>query len=650
MLKAMDSSPKFRFGPYELDASARELYKHGTRLKLRGQPYQILEVLLDRAGVVVTREEIRERLWPADTYVDFEHGLNTSIKKLRQILCDSATEPQFIETVPRLGYRFIAAVEVSRTSTQPVADSRPSSRIETNAVSEVETGATREPGERSGPPSYWKVIAGGLALILGAVLVLDMTRTSSGMPTGAGGTAKPFSSLAVLPLQNLSNNPEQEYFADGMTDELITDLAQLGTVRVISRTSAMQYRGQNKSVSRIGKELGVDALIEGTVERVGDRVRIRVQLIDCAADRHLWAKSYDREVSDVLLLESAAAHDIAEEIQGEVILPQLNAASTAAHPVNTQAYDAYLKGRYFWNRRSPEDLKKSIDYFDEAITEDPGLAPAYAGLADAYSILGSDVLPADLARNKAHVAVSKALELNPSLAEGHATLGLLEFYYDWDWSKAQQEFLKAIELNPNYATAHQWYSGFLTAMGRFPEAVLEARRAQQLDPLSLPVNTTLASKYFYVHQYDLAVELNQKTLDLDPNFVPAHMALASEYEAKGMLPEADAEAKKALDLSHGSPRAMVVQGNIYADSGRLREARSIVKELEKRSGQRYISAFEIAEVYASLGDLNSAFGCLETSYRQRESQMPFLNVDYRLRSLRSDPRFADLMKRMNLPQ
>lgn len=646
----------YRFGPFEVHTGARELSKSGTKIKLRGQPYLILEVLLGHAGEVVTREEIREKLWPADTFVDFEHGLNTSVKKLRQVLCDSAEEPRYIETVPRLGYRFIAPVEVVTERTQSTAEVPP-----TESAPIPPPPNRVDPQPRQPSSSRWRFRGLGFAaVVLFGIACIVMFAKSSGRmqwlftsSSGAVNAAPPgkrFSSIAVLPLENLSNDPAQEYFADGMTDELIGDLAQLGGLRVISRTSVMHYKGGSKTSPQIGRELGVDALVEGTVEREEDRVRIRVQLIDAASDRHLWAHNYDYEIKDVLLLQSTAAYDIAVEIQGRVTQPPASSHSNGGHTVQPDAYEAYLKGRYFWNERTEEGLDKSIEYFQDAIAKDPAFAAAYAGLAGSYSLLGSNALPPEVARERARAAASKALELDPTSAEGHGELGLIEFYYDWNWKRAEQEFQRAIELNPSYATTHQWYSHYLRAMGRLPEALEEAKQAQQSDPLSLSINTTLAARYRDLRQYDQAIEVLQRTLELDPNFAHGHELLASVYEQQGDLRSAIGEWRKAIELAKDNPTPLAHLGRAYALSGSQDEARKIVEQLRLTSKQHYVPAWDMAVLFTGLGDADSAFRWLEESYTKRESQMPFLKVDYRLEPLRADPRFQNLLRRVGLPQ
>jgi TolB-like protein/DNA-binding winged helix-turn-helix (wHTH) protein/Tfp pilus assembly protein PilF len=643
----------FRFGPFETRTQAQELSKNGTKVRLRGQPFSILELLLSRAGEVVAREEIRQKLWPADTFVDFEHGLNTSVKKLRQALCDSATEPRYVETLPRLGYRFIAPVEA-------IAEPGPRKPAAEASETTPQILAAPEPETPVRPlrPRAWSAFLAPAIVLLACVGVVfnvagtrdrfsALFRSTRNASVAVASAPKP-RSIAVLPLQNLSNDPAEDYFADGMTDELTTDLAQFGSLRVISRTSAIHFKGASKTAPEIGRELGVDTLIEGTVQRVGNRVRIRVQLIDSASDRHLWARSYDHELKDVLVLQSSAARDIAEEVQGKVIAQQGDLPPIDQRPVNPGAYETYLKGRYFWNKRSEEGLKKSIDYFEQAISQDPKFAAAYAALADSYSILGSDVLPARVASSKAHVAASKALELDPTIAEGYAELALLDLYYEWNWTRSEQEFRRAIELNPNYATAHQWYSYYLSAMGRFPEAVEEATRAQQIDPLSLSINTTLAGRYRDLGDYSRAIDLSQRTLEMDPGFVPAHIALGSVYENQGIWLQAISEYQKAVDLSQNNPAALAALGTAYGYAGNRDEARKVMARLRDASKRHYVSAFDMATVFAGLGDHDSALHWLEKSYADRESQMAFLNITHRLDSLRSDPRFADLLHRMGL--
>jgi TolB-like protein/DNA-binding winged helix-turn-helix (wHTH) protein/Flp pilus assembly protein TadD len=651
----------FRFGPYEVRTGSQEFRKHGTKVKLRGQPFLVLVTLLERAGKVVTRDEIRERLWASDTFVDFEHGLNTAIKKVRHVLCDSAFEPRYIETLPRLGYRFIAPVETAAVKNESGAVAADSVQVEnrepqsgtilaTSAVTPSRGDGGVVPARLAPWPfSLAYAVLAGAVLLASVASVRSLWSSSEPLKIGGGLTPRAYDSLAVLPLQGLSGDPNQEYFADGITDEIITDFAQVRDLRVISRTSAMQYKSTSKSAQKIGKELGVDALVEGTVERVGSRVRVRVQLIDAASDRYLWGNVYDRELSDILSLESSVAHDIVEEARGQMAAQSAFGNASGPRAVNPRAYEAYLQGRYYWNKRSSDDLTKSIDLFQQAVLLDPKLAVAYAGLADDYSILGSDALPVEIAQTRAREAASKAIALDPSVAEGHAAKALVAFYYDWDWKTAGTEFETALRLNPNYATAHQWYSYYLEAMERFPEALQEALRAQELDPLSLSINTTLAGKYLANQQYDQAMAIAKRVLEMDPSFVPAHRCLAKVYVAKKMWPEAIEELRKEVDLSHENTRALADLACGFGLAGNRTEALGIVKRLEELSAKKYVSAFEVAKVFVAINDYGSAIRYLEKSYRERESQIPFLNVTLALYPLHSDPRFMALVRRAGLP-
>jgi TolB-like protein/DNA-binding winged helix-turn-helix (wHTH) protein/Tfp pilus assembly protein PilF len=645
----------YRFADFEVDVRARQLRKHGTKLKLHGQPFQMLLMLLDPAGEVVSREQMQEKLWPADTFVDFEHSLNTAIKRLRQALNDSATEPRFIETLPRVGYRFIAPV----TSSEEIYGDTPAIPLLTPSPVGGIPGTTPLTSSSRRTFPWFLGLAIAAVAVVGLAIGFNLAKTRdrlSGIFRSSKNDAalsapakKTRRSVAVLPLQNLSADPTQSYFADGMTDELTTDLAQFADLRVISRTSASHYRDGSKTAPQIGKELGVDALVEGSVERVGDRVRIRAQLIDCATDRHLWAQSYDRDMRDVLSMQTEAAREIAEQVRGSVSPRQPTSRTANPAPVNPDAYEAYLKGRYFWNKRTPDGLNKSIGYFGEAIAKDPSFAAAYAGLADAYSLLGSDVLPADIANSKARANASKAIELDPNIAEGHAALALVEFYYDWNWKESEQEFRRAIELNPNYATAHQWYGYFLTAMLRFPEAVEQAEMAQQIDPLSLSINATLASRYRHAGRLDDAQRLGQRTLEMDPNFVPAHFSLGAVYEDQGSWQQAIDEYKKVIELSPDDPTALTATGYIYARTGQKAEAHRIIGQLTEISKKHYVASFEFSAIFAGLEDANNAFLWLEKAYQKRESQMPFIQSDERFNSLHSDPRYHGLVRRLGLP-
>jgi len=455
-------------------------------------------------------------------------------------------------------------------------------------------------------------------------------------------------SIAVLPLENLSGDPAQEYFADGMTEALIADLAQISALRVISRTSVMQYKGANKPLPEIAKALNVDAVVEGSVQRVGERVKITAQLIEAATDRHLWAKSYERELRDILALQSEVARAIANEIQIK-LTPQEQTRLTNTRQVNPEAHQAYLKGRFYWNKFTAEGFKKSIDYFHQALEKDPAYALAYAGLADAYNILAvASHLPPKEVMPKAKAAAIKALELDETLAEAHVSLGIFKLFYDWDWMGAEREFKRAIELNPNNPDAHHFYGHYLEAMGQMDEAIAVTKRALELDPLSLSINAELGFAYYWSRQYDEAIAQYRKTLEMDPNFVFASWAIGQAYEQKGMYEAAIAELNKARPLS-GDWQCIVAElGCAYARSGQKTKAQQVLDELKARAMREFIDPGLIAFIYIDLGETDQAFTWLEKVYEERSSWIAFLQVEPKFDRLRSDPRFSALLKKVGL--
>ncbi len=460
-------------------------------------------------------------------------------------------------------------------------------------------------------------------------------------------------SLAVLPLDNLSGDKEQEYFADGMTEALITELGQIRALRVISRTSVMRFKGARPpgGLPEIARQLNVDAVVEGSVLRSGDRVRVTAQLIDAKADRHLWARSYDRDLRDVLGLQSDVAQTIAHEIQIK-LTPQEQARIAATRRVDPEAYEAFLKGRYHWYRRSPDALNKALQYLQRAIALDPTYALAHAGLADAYISLGWDlyaVLPPAEAYPKAKEAAKRALELDPNCAEAHAALGWAAAGYDWDWDTAEREFRRAIELKPQYGPVHIWYSHFLKAMGRTEESFEESKRAIECDPLGLILNLHMGWYYLFARQNDRAIEQLRKTLDLDPGFILARMFLGEVYEQMGLFEEAIAEFEEAVKLSERSPIYLAGLGHAYSVSGRRDDALKTLKELQQLSSQRYVPARGIAEIYIGLGDKKQAFAWLDNAVKQRNGWLLHIKEDPRYDSLRSDPRFQQLVRRVGLP-
>jgi TolB-like protein/DNA-binding winged helix-turn-helix (wHTH) protein/Tfp pilus assembly protein PilF len=616
-----------RFNNFQVDLHTGELRKNGIRLKVPRQPFEVLALLLEHPGEAVTREELRGKLWRDDTFVDFDHSLNVAINKLRDVLSDSVDAPRYIQTLPRRGYRFLAAVE-------PVQQARPVPRP-----------------LPSGLPARtlsWKAVL--LALVLVAVLASAFGFDFRGVRRKLLGQAAPrIQSLAVLPLTNLSGSLDDTYFADGMTEALITELAGISALKVTSRTSVMRYKHSTKPVKEIARELGVDAVVEGTVLRSADRVRITAQLIDTRTDSHLLSRTYEGGIRDVLALQSSAATAIADQIRVQ-ILPNERARLSAAATVNPAAYEAYLKGRYFASKRTAEGLHKAAEYFQQAVDKDPAYAPAYAGLADTYFPLTNwGWLSPKEAMPKARAAAIKALEIDERLAEAHVSLGMVSLVYDWDWPAAGKHLEKALALNPAYPAAHQWYSNYLLALGRPDEALTEAKSAVDLDPVSADLNHYMAWSLGMARRYDEAIERERKTLELDPGFPPAHVVLASAYGAKGMYREALAEAEKLSGLSPGSPAALLSLASIHARSGDRSQALRELEDLKALSKQRYVPSDYIAMVYVRLGDKDQAFAWFEKAYEERTGFLPWLKVNAALDPLRSDPRFTDLLRRIGIP-
>jgi len=458
--------------------------------------------------------------------------------------------------------------------------------------------------------------------------------------------AQRISALAVLPLENLSHDPEQDYFADGMTEALITDLAQIGTLKVISRTSVMQYKGTKKALPAIARELGVDGVVEGSVLREGQQVRITVQLIQAPSDRHLWAQSFDRELKGVLALQSEVARTIAEEIRVK-LTPQEQAQLASIRAVNPEAHEAYLKGRYFWNQRTGEGLQKSIEYFQQATDRDPTFAPAYVGLADSYIVLSAlGFLPARDGYPKARTAATKALEMDDTLAEPHADLAWIKMAFDWDWADAEREFQYALKLNPNLANGHHWYALYLIYMGRFDEALKEINRARELDPLAPQINANVEEVFYSSRQYDRAFQEIRNTLEIFPNYAQAHYKLGLVYTQKGQYEEAITQFQKAIALENSrQPRFLAALGNAYGMTGRRNAAQSVLKEL---LGRERVDSCTIVPIYLGLGQKGKALDWLEKGYEERGSCFAALKVAPWADPLRSDPRFQDLMQRIGL--
>jgi TolB-like protein/DNA-binding winged helix-turn-helix (wHTH) protein/Tfp pilus assembly protein PilF len=619
------------FRPFEAILSERELYKGGKPLHLQDQPFRLLAMLLERPGELISREEVRRRLWPDGHFVDFNEGIDTAVRKLRYVLGDSATNPRFIETVPRHGYRFIAPIEC--------APAEP-------AVAAV---ALPHPDK---DPSRWKLaaVSGAIAcIVLVAGLIVWRTRRSGSESSTPGAAVNRIGALAVLPLEELSSDRSQDYFADGMTDELITSLGQIDSLRVISRTSVMQYKGTRKPLPQIARELKVDAVVEGTVVRSGDQVRITAQLIRVRDEKHLWAQNYQGDVRDVLGLQNQIAGAIAKQIR-LTLSPNDRIRSGIERPINVQAYESYLKGEYLLNRFTSKSIEKAADLFHLAIQQDPSYVPAYVKLAGSYQILANmDALPKKVAYEKANPLIAKALELDPHFAAAHAVHGWRFLEYELNFAEAGAEFKRAVELNPNGVEGHEGLATYYQTMGQLHESVQEMERARELDPLALIVNTDLCRSLYFARRYDEALAQCKADIDLDPNAPRTFWFLGDVYAAKGADSEAVASFLHALQLT-GAPPAMVSAAtNGAKDSGVKGFWRALVQFLPKNTSTGIVDPFEAAISYAYAGDADKTLMWLRQAVEDRSFGITYLGVNPTFDDLRSDQRFASLLRQMGLP-
>ncbi len=640
------------FGVFEVDLKTSELRKQGLRLKLPEQPFQVLAMLLEKPGEIVTRDELRNRLWQTHTFVDFDHGLNNAVMRLREVLGDSSENPRFVETIPRRGYRFIAHVDDSFLVTPSYKGQEPETHQLAPLIGPTEvpsqsrlasTGSRRVNNRRIEIP----VLA---VLAIAAAIAITMHYSGRGSRSQSG--PKRSTSLVVLPLENLSGDQGQDYFADGMTDELIANLAKIRSLRVISRSTAMAYKGTRKPLSEIARELDVDAVVEGTVLREGSRVRITAELVQVSTDHHLWAETYESQIGDVLALQNRVSSAIVHEIR--INLTPEDRARLAKNPaIAPEAYENYLKGRFYWNKRSDENLMKAIGYFEQAARQDRDYALAYAGLSDCYAIIGATIfgtMPVDEAAPKARDAARRALDIDPDLAEAETSLATLKFNYDWDWSGAEEGFQRAIQSNPSYATAYQRYSLYLMAMGRFQDGFQQINKARELDPLSISINFSLGWRLYMARQYDRAIEQLRNTLEMDPSYELPHLVLGQAYEQKGAFALAIPELRKAVDLSHGTPLMVSALAHAYAREGNQDEAEKLLTNLVRYSNKQYVSPYYFAVVYVGLGENEKAMEWLERAFADRSNGLVFMNVEPELDSLRANPRFVALQQRVKLPE
>ena len=577
------------FADCELNASAFELRRGRRTVKLERIPLQVLLILIEKHGQVITREAIADQIWGRDVLVDVDNGINTAIRKIRQVLNDDPQKPRFVETIPGMGYRFIASLEPLRA----LVRDRTSTEHRTDGLSRIRT-------------------------------------------------------LAVLPLDDHSPDAESEYFADSMTEALITNLAKIRALRVISRTSAMQYRGARRSLPQIARELNVEAVIEGSILREGKSVRISIQLIDAITDEHIWAESYERDFHDVLALQADIARQVAEKVT-VILTPEDRSRLAMERRVNPDVHELYLKARYFWNKRTEQSVGKALDHFRKAIDIDPLYAQGYAGLADCYNILGyyNTLAPME-AYPKARAAALKALEIDESLAEAHSALGVVKRDFEWDWAGAESEFQRSVELNPGYAEAYHWRSTLVCMLGRCGDAIREKERALAMDPLSVVIRSDVARMFYYSRDYDRALAHYRAALDLDPAFGTARIGIALVHEQQGRL---DISVPELENCVRCAPNNLVMLARLargYALAKVFKESLEILARLKSASSQRYVSAYDIALIEAALQDWDGAFGHLEAAYEERSIWLGYLAIDPQVDEMRSDPRFHRVLSKVGL--
>jgi len=571
------SASQIRFGLFEVDLRTRELRKKGHKLRLQEQPFQLLTLLLDKPNEVVTREEIQRKIWGADTFVDFEHGVNRAINKLRETLGDSANNPRFIETLSRCGYRFIAPVQRD----------------------------------------------------------LQLPDRSKKM-------------LIVLPFANLSLEADQEYFADGLTEEMIAHVSRLNPERlgVIARTTTMQFKKTSKNIKTIGQELGVQFALEGSVRRAGDHVRITAQLIQVSDQTHLWSGTYDRGVEDVLAIQTEVAERIGRSLAVELV-PERQALAARSITRNTEAYELYLRGRHYLNQRVEPGYSKAIEYFNRAIEKDPVCAPAYAGLADAYSVIGFyGAIPSKTAFEKAKAAARTAVQLDDTLSEAHTSLGYATLQYDWDWGSAEAEHKRAIDLNPSWY-AYDWYGFNLAQVGRFSQAFAALEYARQMDPLSLVIGCHLGWTFYFAREYDKSIRQLEKTVEFDPKFPLARYYLGLTYAQMHDFDRGLDHLQSAAELSGLHPGALSALAYTLGAAGRPSEGREVLARLIGLQQHRHVLAYFVAFAMSSLSSKEETLEWLEKAYEEHSGWPLYLHFEPAFDALRADRQFASLLKRIN---
>lgn len=644
MAQASHTNWSAHFGTFDLDLRSGELRKHGLKIRLPNQSFQVLARLLERPGEIVSREELRQTLWTDDTFVDFEVGLSSAVKKLRDALGDSADNARFIETLPRRGYRFIAPVNRTLDAPSIVIPGALESPKPEVAADQVSTASVAESLATRQPLSL-RVAAILLALFTGLSIV-----SYPAVRHRIAADAKPMSirSIAVLPLANLTGDPGQEYFVDGMTDDLITELAQVSDARVISRTSAMRYKEVRKAAPQIGQELNVDAIVEGTVARSGSRVRINAQLIDAKNDRHIWAGHYERDANDIVALQADLARAIAEAIAAKVT-PGREMPRKASTPVSEDAYALLLKGVMRAGGGGYEGFQEAISYAERAVAKQPDFSRAYSLMAlwNVQFSFAGPLSPLEF-MPKADAAARRALELDETNSIAHAALGLVLYRFRWDWEGAEQQFRRALQINPSYAEGHRMFGVFLSAAGRTSEGMTEAQEARNIDPLSDNALFNLAVAHRDAGQSEQAISEFRTLLNKRPDLARAHAELGEAYLIHGDLNESLKELRNSIALSDRNPHTLAYLGYADAVIGKTTEAQNILRELDGLSHQRFVSPFDMAGIQAGLGQTDAAFALLEKACEVHDPLLSRLLVDERTKALRSDDRFQVLKRRVGM--
>jgi TolB-like protein/DNA-binding winged helix-turn-helix (wHTH) protein/Tfp pilus assembly protein PilF len=635
----------YDFAPFRLDVTEGVLLRDGKTVSITPKAFELLRVLVENHGHILSKEDLLRQVWP-ETFVE-EGNLSFNISQLRKALGQKENGVTYIETIPKRGYRFAAPVTVVNGGGLPAAVAAKAAPAPLQEVLPEESAAVGMRQLRV--PIQRRPLVLALVVLVALLLAVNLGGLRKRLPWGQPSIAR-IQSIAVLPLEDVSHDPNQEYFADGMTDQLIMELGRIGALRVISRTSAMAYKGVRKPLAQIARELRVDAAVEGTVLRSGDRVRISAQLIRVNPEGHLWARTYEREWRDALVLQEDVAHAIAREIRVN-LTPQERARLSSARPVDPQAQDAYLRGVYFWNKRTEKDLERSIEYFDRAIERDPGYALSYTGLANGYSSLGLyGHLPPREAFPKAHVAALRALELDDNLAEAHAVLGFYKALYEWDEPGADREFRRAIELNPGCTFAHIWRGEVLSDLERPTEALAELDRAHELDPTSLMASDQRGWVLYTARRYDEAIAQIRRTIELEPRFAHAHCWLGKTYLQKRMLREGLAELEEAVSLPGGDSQLYTHWlGYAYALSGKRAAAYKVIEGMRSQAQKNFVSPTAIATIYCGLGEKNQALAWLEKAYQEHDPLLINVKNEPALDSLRSDERFQELVRRIHPP-